>query len=192
MPTRRGTLQGKGKGKGRRLKVNNGSFCDWQGKETPALPDRGLEFEVVPDDQAEDVAVRRRLRQHAWEALDRAPSIGGVFHETYWPEELRPQLALLPRGQVDDAAEANKGALRDGIEKRWREQRAIEMMIAEAQGAFDGEDPCLPDVRHMIDHLRQELEDAHETAQWYLGPFELPEPDEETLEVVPALYERAQ
>jgi hypothetical protein len=46
-------------------------------------------------------------------------------------------------------------------------------------------------VRHQLDHVREQLGDAHETAQWYLGPFELPEPSKEQMEIVRAIAERA-
>ncbi len=55
---------------------------------------------------------------------------------------------------------------------------------------FDGEDPALPDVRHMLDHTTERLVDLHKDAQTYVEPFELGEPDEETLAEVRRLVER--
>jgi hypothetical protein len=182
-----GVLQGKGKGG--RLKVNAGSFYDWLGEETPAFPDRGIEFEVVADEQAEDVARRLRMRAEAFEELERAPSLT-VFDASYWPEEMRPLVGQLPRGGIDEAVETNKGILREGIEKHWCELRAVELVVAEAEEAF-GEDPCVPQVRHMLDHARERLVDAHETAQWYMGPFDLPEPSEDEVAEMRAIAERA-
>ncbi len=46
-----GTLPGTGCG--RSLQVPAGAFYDWRGKETPALPECGLRWEVFPDEAAE-------------------------------------------------------------------------------------------------------------------------------------------
>ena len=43
---------------------------------------------------------------------------------------------------------------------------------------FEGEDPALPDVRHLLDHTTERLVDLHKDAQLYVEPFELGEPGE--------------
>ena len=182
-----GVLQGRGSG--RRLKVNVGCFYDWLGEDTPVRPDVGFEFEVVPDDQADDVPRRRKARERAFEELERSPGLS-VLHASFWPEEVRPMVELQPKGKLDDLVELHKGILREGIERQWRQLRAMEVVVGEAEEAF-GEDPCVPDVRHKIDHTRERLADLHGEAQAYLGPFELPEPDEDEVAEVRAVAERA-
>jgi hypothetical protein len=142
----------------------------------------GFDFEVVPDDQADDVARRRKARE-------RSPG-PSVLHASFWPEEVRPMVELQPKGKLDDIVELHKGILREGIERQWRQLRAVEVIGGEAEEAF-GEDPCVPEVRHKIGHTRERLADLHGEAQAYLGPFELPEPDEDEVAEVRAVAERA-
>jgi hypothetical protein len=184
-----GTLQGKGKGRG--LKVSAGSFYDWLGEEMPVSPGWGFGFDVRPDGEAEEVARRRKERDAAQDAFAGCPRLPPL-HFDDWPEFLNYAASFRAKGELDELVDLHISLLREGIEKRWREQRAIEAMVAEAQEAFDGEDPCVPDVRHVIDHTREALVDLHRSLLQYVEPFELPEPDEETLEAVRALYERAQ
>ena len=55
--------------RGRRLRVQAGSFYDWLGKLVPLFPDWGWEFEVLPDKRADEV---RRLQQTREAARDLA------------------------------------------------------------------------------------------------------------------------
>lgn len=61
------------------------------------------------------------------------------------------------------------------------EMRAAEQVLAEAAEGFDGEDPLLPAGRSVLDDIREELSDLHEQVKPHVGPFDLPDPDEETL-----------
>ncbi len=167
-----------------------GSFYDWLGQEPPVGPERGVGFDVVPDDQAADVELRREARRRAFEELERAPGLAALFHPEFWPEAVRPMMALQPAGKLDELVTLHKGILREGVETQWRQLRAIELLVAEAQEAFDGEDPCLPDVRHTLDHTREQLVDIHESLQSYVEPFDLPEPDEDEVAQLRALAER--
>jgi hypothetical protein len=49
----------------------------------------------------------------------------------------------------------------------------------------------VPEVRHKIGHTRERLADLHKDAQIYVEPFQLAEPDEETVAEVRAVAERA-
>ena len=182
-----GVLQGAGKG--RRLKVNAGSFYDWLGEETPVWPDWGLAFEVLPDDQAEEAERRWRSRRHARQALATGPSLPLLYSEG-WPDVLKHVSEWSAKGELDDLVELHKRILREGLEEQWRKLRAVELLVAEAQEAFDGEDPCLPEVRHTLDHTKERLADLHESLRAYVEPFELLEPDEDEVEEVRALYDR--
>jgi len=113
-----------------------------------------------------------------------------VLHASFWPEELRPAVAAQPKGKLDDLVELHKGILREGLEEQWRKLQAVELLVAEAQEAFDGEDPCVPQVRHTLDHTKERLADLRESLLAYLGPFDLPEPDEDDVAELRELYER--
>ncbi len=66
-----GTLPGTGRG--RSLQVPAGALYDWRGKETPALPEWGLRFEVFPDEAAEQVQRLGAQRDSLHELLKEAP-----------------------------------------------------------------------------------------------------------------------
>ena len=55
---------------------------------------------------------------------------------------------------------------------------------------FDGEDPALPEMRHVLDHCKEKLGSLHEDVQKYTGPFELPSPTEDELSMVRETAER--
>ena len=71
--------------------------------------------------------------------------------------------------------------LKEGTRQRWGEMRAAEQVLAEAAEDFEGEDPLLPAARSVLDGIREELSDLREQVKPQVGPFELPDPDEETL-----------
>ena len=64
----------------------------------------------------------------------------------------------------------------------------VELLVAEAQEAFGGEDPRVPELRHTPDHTKERLADLHASLLAYVEPFELPEPDKDEVGEVRALY----
>jgi hypothetical protein len=70
--------------------------------------------------------------------------------------------------------------VREGVAEQWRWLLAVEAVVAEVRDAF-GEDPLLPRIRWLLDHVRTELEGVHEQAERFLGPLALPEQNEEAL-----------
>ena len=80
---------------------------------------------------------------------------------------------------------------------KWTLSRRYELLAAlpdqniEAVAVeFDGEDPAIPELRHVLTHSHEKLIDLHEETQRYTGPFELVEPDEEELAWVREIMER--
>ena len=71
----------------------------------------------------------------------------------------------------------HKECIREGIEEQWRQLEAMRIVVEEVAAEFDGEDPALPDVRHMLDHTTERLVDLHKDAQTYVEPFELGDRD---------------
>ena len=80
--------------------------------------------------------------------------------------------------------------LQSGVVERWRQLGAVEQSIGEVAVEFDGEDPAIPELRHVLTHSREKLIDLHKETQRYTGPLQLVEPDEEELAWVWAIMER--
>ncbi len=91
--------------------------------------------------------------------------------------------------QIDEACDALIATLKDGMQKCWGEMRAAEQVLAEAAERFDGEEPLLPVARSVLDGIREELSDLHEQVKPHVGPFEISDPDEETLGLVRTLVQ---
>ncbi len=66
----------------------------------------------------------------------------------------------------------------------------MRIVVEEVAAEFDGDDPAVPDVRHMLDHTTERLADLHKDAQTYVEPFELPEPGEEDVAAMREQVER--
>jgi hypothetical protein len=72
-------------------------------------------------------------------------------------------------------------ALRRDMRARWIELRAVETVLKEVAGEFDGEDPADPTIRDMLEDMRRELEELAETLQVRIGKLDLPEPNDDLL-----------
>jgi hypothetical protein len=168
-----GVLEGRGKGK--RLLVSAGSFYRWLGEEVPVWPEWGQDFEVMPDDRADEVEPQRQARERARAALSRAPS--------------GSDLLLRPGGGRDAPTESTgdelvsilEGSLRVGVSARWQELVAAERVIDEVAAEFDGEDPALPDVRQGLKEARCRLKELVPEIQERVGPVDLEEGAEERI-----------
>jgi len=183
----KGTLRGKGKGS--RLQVNVGSFFDWLGEEAKAWPEWALAYDVLPDDQATLIESRRQMRQRARDSLEAGPGLP-VLHLKNWPKELRVVAEVRDQRDLDDLAKVHKELIREGIDEQWRQLEAMRTVVEEVAEEFGGEDPAVPDVRHMLDHTTERLVDLHEDAQTYVEPFELGEPSEEDVAAMREQVER--
>lgn len=105
---------------GERLLVHVGSFYDWLGEELMALPDWGLEYEVIPDAEVDDgIRGRRQARQQTREAFEKAP-LASVYRSLEVAGRLPAELRE-PRSETDKLVEAKKIVLRDGVQEQWRE-----------------------------------------------------------------------
>jgi hypothetical protein len=169
-----------GKRKGRRLLINVGSFYDWLGEPAPVFPDWGVEFEVFPDEQADEVDRLRRARRCAQDELRRGPTdavldlLGGTAADD-------SKLAKKNRHRIDEVIEALCTTLREMVPARWRELLTAQVVLDEVAAELDGEDPLHPRVRDALDEAGQQLEELVEKVQRRVGAFSLPEPDKEEL-----------
>ena len=178
-----------GKQKGRRLVVNVGSFYDWLGEPTPVYPEWGTEFEVFPDAEADKVKGLGWERSDVQESLARSPMHTSLVFDWGKFAPNRHRSSQESPSRIDEACDALIATLKEGIQKCWGEMRAAEQVLAQAAEEFDGEDPLLPELRSVLDGIREELSDLHEQAKQDIEPLELPEPDEEVLARVRSLVQ---
>jgi len=85
--------------------------------------------------------------------------------------------------KVDELVVHHKERLRDCVGEAWRLLQSIEEVASEAARAF-GEDPALPELRHVLDHSRERLEEMAGRTKDFVGPFELAEPGEDEVDLV--------
>lgn len=179
-----GELEGKRKGRG--VLVNVGSFYDWLGEPVPVLPEWGTEFEVFPDDEADEVDRLRLGRSHTQEVLLRGPSdpllrlLAGTDADDEKPGKGNQH-------RINEAVDALCMTLRDNVPLLWQEVQAVETVIEELAAEFDGEDPLDPFLRDALDKAKQELQDLIEKVQTRVGALDLPEPGDALLAKLRAL-----
>ena len=176
-----------GKRRGRRLMVNAGSFYDWIGESIPVSPDWGLKLDVRPDAEANEVERLRRARRRAQDALVRGPSINEFVRDATAGNGKQPRVK--PSG-VDELVEALTTLIRKEIRQREGELLATEKVFEEVAVEFDGEDPLLPDARCILDDVKRRLEELERDIRERLGPLDLGELDEETLDKLRAVVEQ--
>jgi hypothetical protein len=176
-----------GKRQGRRVMVNAGSFYDWIGESIPVPPDWGVEFEVRPDEEADQVERLREARRRAKDALISGPSIDEVLRDEVAGNGKR---AKEHRSWGDEIAGALTARIREETRGRWQELIAAERVIEEAAAEFDGEDPALPEVRQALQEARCRLEELVAEIQERVGPVDLEEGAEERTADLRAAMER--
>lgn len=168
-----------GRRKHRRLLVQVGSLYDWLGQEVPVAPEWGFTYDVRPDAQADSVARAVQARAHARREVQDSPK-RFAFH-------LPPHEDRKERHRWDGVARALAQTLVTGIQVKWQELRAMELVLDEAAAEFGGEDVARPRLRNTLDTIRAMLVELHENTTQLVEPFELPEPDDDDLEYVRAV-----
>jgi len=128
-----------------------GSFYDWLGEPVPVAPDLGIEFDVRPDDRAQEVA-----RERDDHAFIRDPLDGGAC-KLDLPLDMESPLSLEPPLGEPEMARVLAIAIRAGVQENWRELRAIEEQVDSMTEAFDGEDVLHPRVRANFDEAKAML-----------------------------------
>ncbi len=129
------------------------------------------------------------MRQRARDSLEGGPGLP-VLYLKNWPKELRVVAEARDQRDLDDLAKVHKELIREGIEEQWRQLEAMRIVVEEVAAEFDGEDPAVPDVRHLLDHTTERLVDLHKDAQIYAEPFELGEPGDEDIAAMREQVER--
>jgi hypothetical protein len=78
--------------------------------------------------------------------------------------------------------------LRNDVVGLWQQVRAIDVVVGEVAAEFDGWDPLRPILRDVVEKTRASLQLLHEFFS-LSESTELPEPDDESLELVRAHFE---
>ncbi len=166
-----GDLEAKGSGKAMRIK--RGSFDAWLGRADTLHPEWAGGYDVRPDDGAARVDGDRKTLAHLQLALEKpvSDSSGG-----------RTSLSTVIEGHI--------AALQAGIQMRWEDVRAIEIVIYEIAAEFGGEDPLRPLIREVLDKAKAGLTFLNRLLEWQDAAAELKEPDDDNLAALRALVER--
>jgi hypothetical protein len=167
-----GVLAGKRRGRG--LLVNNGSFYDWLAEPVPVCPEWGKGYDVLPDDQAGEVASLKKARLRAQEAISKSPA--SPIQEAL--EESVGYRVTDRKERWDEAMAGLRERLCEGVPWCWQELRSAETVLEEVAQEF-GEDPLIPAVRNVLDKAHQELAEMPQFLDALHVGVELPEPDEE-------------
>jgi hypothetical protein len=80
-------------------------------------------------------------------------------------------------------------AIRSTLVSLWQELRALDRLLDEVALEFAGEDPLPPVMRGLVEETRHNLSNLHQVLR-QMEPLELPEPDEEALELARTFFER--
>jgi hypothetical protein len=94
------------------------------------------------------------------------------------------------QGRLEGQGQETRKARGERERDRGEREREQSCGLRRLRQEFDGEDPALPDVRHMLDHTTERLVDLHKDAQIYAEPFELAEPSEEDVATMRDQVER--
>ena len=175
-----GTLQGEGKGKS--LKVELGPFYDWLGEPAPVEPAWAKAYDVRPDSD-DEVMAHRFGRERAWKAYRWGPTAPIPDVGDLELDEGEPS-------RMDEVVAEHKERVRSGVEEQWRLLGALELVVSEVAVECDGEDPAIPVIRQVLDHSRERLEELRGETERFMGPFELPDPDDEEVAFVCEIAER--
>jgi len=135
----------------------------------PIRPDWGMAYDVYPDGH-EECAKRARAAAHIIrDTLRGSPAV------TDLPELLREKRGARRRKRStrEEIWDVHVDRLRDGVLMRWKEMRAVEDVLAE------------------IDSIRVDLLELHEQVGPYTGKFDLPEPDDGTIQKLREIAELA-
>ena len=134
-------------------------------------------------DAADVVRAHGFGRERAWKAYRWGPTVPIPFLGDLELDTGEPS-------KMDEVVAHHKERLQAGVEEHWSMLLALEQVVSEVQAKFDGEDPALPVIRHVLDHSRERLEEMHGEVKDYTGPSDLPKPDGAQVASVRELAER--
>ena len=164
--------------------VQAGSYFDWVDEPVPMHPAWGIEYEVLADDEAEQMQDLREGRLAMRLGVD-----GGPMLQTARLLGIEERLAELAEPTPADALlERNVRFVRATMVECWRRLGAVELVVEEVRQELDGEDPLVPVLRELVEESRKILELCKRQG-YFIGPLELEEPREEDLAWVHGLMD---
>ncbi|MHB8376666.1 MAG: hypothetical protein ACYDEB_06890 [Dehalococcoidia bacterium] len=86
--------------------------------------------------------------------------------------------------RAEELAEVVRRALVEGIARRWRELRSLDIVLEEIAAEVDGEDVLHPEARELLERTRAQLRALPEAVTGYGGTCELAEPDAAEIEAL--------
>ncbi len=149
-----------GQGRGKDLQVRVGSFYERSRLPLTVLPEWGCGYEVYADEEAVNVERMKWAR-------------------------VRVRESLASGAKTTDLTEDLGQALPGDLLGLWKELQALNVVLGEVAREFDGEDVLKPKPRADLDRAKQDLLKAHTVVRLLAEEdFELPDPDEETVNEV--------
>jgi hypothetical protein len=134
--------------RGRLVLIPADAFYDWRGEPTPVYPDDAWEFDIRPDEQAEEVQQDLKVLAAVRRLFDRAPKPLPTPADLAAPIR-RP---VAEGGLGTELEHALVVSISDLLRQHWCEVRAIDVCIAEVAAQwFDGEDVLRSDTRAILD-----------------------------------------
>ena len=164
------------RGKGRRLKVQEGDFDDLIGHEGGAAPQDYLSYRVVPDSEAAQTETDRALLGSLQRVLDWKPVEGG---------EGSSGVPDMP-GRLLDAL---KVGIAGGLILAWVELRTTEHVLEEIGVEFEGADPLKPRGREMLAETKRRLLKLQEELRYFRMEVVLRDPLPEEIEEMRAFVQ---
>jgi hypothetical protein len=165
--------------------VQAGSYFDWVDEPVPMHPAWGIEYEVLANDEADEVHDRREERLALREVWKRAPMLQ-TARLLGWEEPLAEFAEPTP---ADDLLERNVRFVRATMAECWRRLGAVELVVVEVRQELDGEDPLMLVLRELVEGSRQTLELCR-WQEYFIGPLALEEPGEEEIGWVRSIVEQ--
>jgi hypothetical protein len=168
--------------RGRAVVVAAGALFNWLGGPTPVYPEEAWEFDVRPDDQAEQVDLDRRAEGVVRRIFERAPKP--------LPKLADGAPAIEPgERSLTDLEAVLVSSIGELVRQHWCEARAMEIGVAEIAEEFDGEDPLRADTRALLDGCLDSYRKLRDDVADY-AEIELAEPSDDDVAQVRRLIEK--
>jgi hypothetical protein len=146
-----------------------------KGGKRPSQPERSARFDVVPNSEGQRVTEWRERRELLDSVLGPSTLVDWGQLEGIEAEGSMAWMTVVGRLRRE---------VREGLAGLWCELQSIVTVVRDVAQEFDGDDSLSPDIRSSLDALVRRAQQLHKEAKTELGEFELPDPDDETIDVV--------
>ncbi len=159
-------------GSGKTMRIKRASFDAWLGRAVTPYPDWAGRYDVRPDEESGRVDGDRKTLAHLQLALEKPHKLSGE------------------RAGLSEVIGEQTARIQAGMQMRWEDVRAVEIVIDEIAAEFGGEDPLRPLIREALDKAKAGLPYLNGVLEVYDEAVELHEPDDANLTDLRALVER--